>query len=83
MSIPWGSTAWAFAPPNMLRSIWMLKFSGMDYRYTLRFEKGENVGGLHKEPTPQKKTGTRIRWKPDLDVFTDIDVPVDYYQRIF
>lgn len=52
------------------------------YRYTLRFEKGENVGGLHKEPTPQKKTGSRIRWKPDLDVFTDIDIPVEYYTEV-
>ena len=52
------------------------------YRYTLRFEKGENVGGLHKEPTPQKKTGSRIRWKPDLDVFTDIDIPVEYYTKV-
>lgn len=47
--------------------------------YTLHFEKGENVGGLHKEPYTGKKTGTRIRWKPDLDVFTDIHVPETYY----
>ncbi|HCU32832.1 MAG TPA: DNA topoisomerase [Ruminococcaceae bacterium] len=52
------------------------------YRYTLRFEKGENVGGLHKEETTQKKTGSRIRWKPDLDVFTDIDIPVGYYTEV-
>ncbi|HAO69825.1 MAG TPA: DNA topoisomerase, partial [Ruminococcaceae bacterium] len=52
------------------------------YRYTLRFEKGENVGGLHKEETTQKKTGSRIRWKPDLDVFTDIDIPVEYYTEV-
>lgn len=47
--------------------------------YTLHFEKGENVGGLHKEPCEQKKTGSRFRWKPDLDVFTEIDIPLDYY----
>ena len=52
------------------------------YRYTLRFEKGENVGGLHKEATAQKKTGSRIRWKPDLDVFTDIEIPVEYYTEV-
>ncbi|MCI5809760.1 MAG: toprim domain-containing protein [Oscillospiraceae bacterium] len=52
------------------------------YRYTLRFEKGENVGGLHKEETTQRKTGSRIRWKPDLDVFTDIDIPVEYYTEV-
>ena len=52
------------------------------YRYTLRFEKGENVGGLHKEPAKQKKTGSRIRWKPDLEVFTDIDIPAEYYTEV-
>lgn len=52
------------------------------YRYTLRFEKGENVGGLQKEPTKQKKTGSRIRWKPDLEVFTDIDIPAEYYTEV-
>ncbi len=49
------------------------------FRYTLHFEHGENVGGLHKEPYAKKDTGTRIRWKPDLAVFTDIDVPLEYY----
>ncbi len=50
------------------------------YCYKLHFEKGENVGGLHKEEYSKKDTGTRIRWKPDLDVFTDIDIPVQYYR---
>ncbi len=49
-------------------------------RYTLHFAHGENQGGLQKEPTRRKATGTRIRWKPDLEVFTDIDIPLDYYQ---
>jgi len=50
------------------------------FKYTLHFEKGENVGGLKKEPTDRgKKTGSRFHWKPDLDVFTDIDIPVEYY----
>ncbi len=48
-------------------------------RYTLHFEHGENVGGLTKETYNKKDTGTRIRWKPDLQVFTDIDIPVEYY----
>lgn len=47
--------------------------------YSLHFEHGENVGGLHKEEYAKRDTGTRIRWKPDLQVFTDIDVPVEYY----
>lgn len=52
------------------------------YRYTLHFEKGENIGGLNKEPSGSKKTGSRQRWKPDLEVFTDIDIPVAYYQDV-
>lgn len=51
------------------------------YKYTLHFEKGENVGGLKKEKYDKKDTGTRIRWKPDLDVFTDINIPLDYYKE--
>lgn len=50
------------------------------YKYTLHFEKGENIGGLKKEKYDKRDTGTRIRWKPDLDVFTDINVPLDYYK---
>ena len=48
-------------------------------KYSLHFEKGENVGGLAKEPSDRKKTGSCFRWKPDLDVFTDIEVPVEYF----
>ena len=48
-------------------------------RYTLHFERGENVGGLHKEAYSKKDTGSKIRWKPDLQVFTDIDVSLEYY----
>ncbi len=48
--------------------------------YTLHFEHGENVGGLTKEPYAKRDTGTRIRWKPDLQVFTDIAVPLTYFQ---
>ena len=52
------------------------------YRYTLHFEKGENVGGLKKEPYSKKDTGTKIHWKPDLDVFTDIDIQPEYFLDI-
>ena len=52
------------------------------YKYTLHFEKGENVGGLKKEPYAGRDTGTRTRWKPDLTVFTDIDVPLEYYMDV-
>ncbi len=49
------------------------------YKYNLHFEHGENKGGLKKEPTSTKKTGTRIRWRPDLEVFTDINVEAEYF----
>ena len=49
------------------------------FKYSLHFEKGENVGGLQKEPTTRKKTGSVFRWKPDLEVFTDIDIPLEYF----
>lgn len=49
------------------------------YCYTLHFEKGENIGGLHKEPYQKRDTGSRIRWKPDIQVFTDINIPRDWF----
>ena len=52
------------------------------YKYTLHFERGENVGGLQKEPYNKKDTGSRIRWKPDLDVFTDIRIPREYFSDV-
>ena len=51
-------------------------------KYTLHFERGENIGGLQKEETRRRQTGTRIRWKPDLQVFTDIDIPLEYFQDV-
>lgn len=50
------------------------------YRYTLHFERGENVGGLKKEKYDKKDTGTKIHWKPDLEVFTDINIPSEYFK---
>ncbi len=52
------------------------------FKYTLHFEHGENVGGLTKEPYPKRDTGTVIRWKPDLQVFTDIAVPMEYFRDV-
>ena len=50
-------------------------------KYSLHFEKGENIGGLKEEPYSKKRTGTIIRWRPDKDVFTDIDVPAEYFKN--
>ena len=51
-------------------------------KYTLHFEKGENIGGLKSEKTDRKQTGSIFRWLPDLEVFTDINIPVSYYVDI-
>ncbi len=52
------------------------------YKYSLHFEKGELVGKMKKEPTDRKATGSVFRWKPDLEVFTDIDIPKEYFEDI-
>ena len=49
------------------------------YIYSLHFEHGENIGGLKKEPYDKRDTGTKIRWRPDIKVFTDIAIPKSYY----
>lgn len=70
-----GSCATQYASEYFDATIWR-----DGYKYSLHFEKGENVGGLKKEPTDRgKKTGSTFHWKPDLEVFTDIDIPLDYY----
>lgn len=51
-------------------------------RYTLHFEKGKNIGGLKKEPVRSVQTGTVQRWKPDTEVFTDINIPIEFYKDI-
>ena len=52
------------------------------YKYNLHFEKGFNVGGLKKESYSGRDTGTKTKWKPDLDVFTDINIPTEYFLDI-
>ncbi len=70
-----GSCATQYASEYFDAEIWRDGF-----KYSLHFEQGENIGGLKKEPTDRgKKTGSLFHWKPDLEVFTDIDIPVDYY----
>ncbi len=69
-----GSCATQYSSEYMDVTVWR-----EGQKYTLRFEKGENVGGLSSEPYKGRRTGTLIRWKPDLDVFTDIDIPTEYF----
>lgn len=52
------------------------------FKYNLHFEHGYNIGGLKKEPYSGKDTGTKTKWKPDIDVFTDINIPSDYFMDI-
>ncbi|MBQ6718239.1 MAG: DNA topoisomerase [Clostridia bacterium] len=49
------------------------------FKYNLHFEKGFNKGGLKREEYSGRDTGTKIRWKPDIEVFTDINIPRDYF----
>ncbi len=72
-----GSCATQYASEFMDVTVWR---DGS--KYILHFEKGENVGGLSKEPTDRKKTGSLIRWRPDLSVFTDIDIPAEYFTDV-
>lgn len=52
--------------------------------HELHFEKGENVGGLKKtklSPKSDMHTGSKITWRPDLAVFTDIRIPAETYRE--
>ena len=74
-----GSCATQYASRYMDVTVWR---EGKEYR--LHFERGQIVGKLESTEltTNKKRTGTTIRWLPDLEVFTDIAVPLDYYQDV-
>ena len=48
--------------------------------YKLNFKKGKAVGEMEKEKYTKRDTGSRIKWRPDLKVFTDIDIPLENNQ---
>lgn len=52
------------------------------YKYELHFEKGDNIGGLKKEKCHYEHTGTIQKWKPDREVFTDINIPLEHFRDI-
>ena len=52
------------------------------YEYFMHFEKGVPVGKLKKTKTKSRRTGTTQRWKPDDDVFTEIDIPLHRIQEM-
>ena len=75
-----GACATQYASRYMDVTVWR---EGTEYR--LHFERGEIVGDLTKTPLPKsqaRKTGTRTRWLPDLDVFTDIAIPAEYFTDV-
>lgn len=76
-----GTCATQYSSEYMNVTVWRDGFS-----YELHFEKGENKTGTPegflKTPCQEKKTGTRIHWRPDLEVFTDIQIPLAYYTDI-
>lgn len=49
------------------------------FEYNVSFEKGDNVGGLDKKPTKDKRTGTIQKWLPDREVFTDVEIPLEFF----
>ena len=48
----------------------------------ISFEKGKPVTDLVKTPLSRKeqRTGTVVRWRPDLEVFTDTLIPLEYFE---
>lgn len=57
-----------------------------EFCYKLRFEKGFNTmptkEGFEKTECRRKKTGTRLRWKPDLEVFTETNISKEYFEEV-
>ena len=76
-----GSCATQYASEYMDVTVWR-----DGNKYSLHFKKGKVVGKkgqeLTIEPSDRKKTGTTIRWRPDLEVFTDIAIPPEYFDDI-
>ena len=76
-----GSCATQYASEYMDVTVWR-----DGNKYQLHFKKGEVCGKkgqeLSVEPTDRKKTGTTIRWRPDMEVFTDINIPDEYFEDV-
>ena len=76
-----GSCATQYASEYMDVTVWR-----DGNRYDLHFKKGKVVGKKGQElqvaPADRKKTGTTIRWRPDREVFTETDIPADYFRDI-
>ena len=76
-----GSCATQYASEYMDVTVWR-----DGNKYELHFKKGKVVGKKGQElqisPADRKKTGTTIKWRPDLEVFTDIDIPEEFFKDV-
>ena len=76
-----GSCATQYASEYMDVTVWR-----DGNKYELHFKKGKVVGKKGQEltisPADRKKTGTTIKWRPDLEVFTDIDIPEKFFKDV-
>ncbi len=50
--------------------------------YEINFKKGNPASKLKITPLDKRRTGTVIKWKPDLEVFTDINMPRDFFTEM-
>lgn len=75
-----GSCATQYASEYMDVTVWR-----DGNKYSLHFKKGKVCGKKGKELTVEesdrKKTGTTIRWRPDLEVFTDTEIPPEWFEE--
>ena len=76
-----GSCATQYSSDYMDVTVWRDGFE-----YQLHFQKGNITGKkgeeLIKSPLSKRRTGTRTRWLPDLEVFTDIAIPPEYFADV-
>ena len=77
-----GLNGWACAPPSTPRSIWTWTSAGMAAATPSTLSGGRTWAACKRSPYAKKGTGSLIKWKPDLQVFTDIDVSLEYYLDI-
>ncbi len=50
--------------------------------YEINFKKGNPASKLKITPLDKRRTGTIIKWRPDLEVFTDINMPRDFFTEM-
>jgi len=72
-----GACATQYASEYMI----VKSFDGTTER-SIRFRRGEVNGELQERPLApkEKRTGTVVLWRPDLKVFTDINIPHDFFR---